>query len=312
MHTVRNTLVVVNSQQTMDLILHRATMIARMTQSRLHLLVCNKGNHHTPFLHNLRSDLEQQGFSVSTEQAWHASTHKTIIATQRAQGCSLVIKQHVTDNPLIKALLAPEDWKLLRYCPCPVLMVKTARPWTGGTILAAVDVGSEDVEHRVLHSGIVGHGYDIAQLAGATLHMMSAHPYPMLSASDTMLQLKESIQAYYREQCQRLQEEFLISDERLHIEEGPPDVMIPYRAHKLEAALTVIGSVARTGLSGALIGNTAEMILDALDSDILVLKPQDILLHLEALAAPPPLPAAHVDAVAWPYNHHHQRHRERA
>ena len=33
--------------------------------------------------------------------------------------------------------------------------------------------------------------------------------------------------------------------------------------------------MARTGLSGALIGNTAEVVLDALESDVLVLKPQD-------------------------------------
>ncbi len=44
-----------------------------------------------------------------------------------------MIKQHLPDTPLMKALLTPEDWKLLRYCPCPVLIVKTARPWTGGT-----------------------------------------------------------------------------------------------------------------------------------------------------------------------------------
>ncbi|MNR62430.1 Universal stress protein E [compost metagenome] len=53
----------------------------------------------------------------------------------------------------------------------------------------------------------------------------------------------------------------------------------------MNAAVTVIGTVARTGLSGALIGNTAEVILDSLESDILVLKPEDIIAHLEELVA---------------------------
>ena len=35
----------------------------------------------------------------------------------------------------------------------------------------------------------------------------------------------------------------------------------------------------------ALIGNTAEVVLDALDSDVLVLKPAQIMSHLEELAA---------------------------
>jgi nucleotide-binding universal stress UspA family protein len=75
-----------------------------------------------------------------------------------------------------------------------------------------------------------------------------------------------------------------VDDEHLHIEEGPADVLIPFMAHKLQAAVTVIGTVARTGLSGALIGNTAEVVLDALESDVLVLKPQEVEDHLVELA----------------------------
>jgi nucleotide-binding universal stress UspA family protein len=53
----------------------------------------------------------------------------------------------------------------------------------------------------------------------------------------------------------------------------------------LDAAVTVIGTVARTGFSGALIGNTAEVVLDALESDVLVLKPDEVIAHLDELAA---------------------------
>lgn len=130
--------------------------------------------------------------------------------------------------------------------------------------------------------------------------------HPLLSAANPLLQLKESIQAFYRELCERYQAEFHISDDRLHIEEGSADVLIPHVAHKLEAALTVIGSVARTGLSGAMIGNTAEMILDTLDSDVLVLKPYDIITHLEELATPHSTPSDTAEC-SWPYNHHNHR-----
>jgi len=107
----------------------------------------------------------------------------------------------------------------------------------------------------------------------------------MLSAADPTFQLKESIEARYRAECRAFQEEFDISDERLHVEEGPADVLIPHVAHKLKAAVTVIGTVARTGISGALIGNTAEVVLDSLESDVLVLKPDEIIAHLEELVA---------------------------
>ncbi|WP_137817134.1 universal stress protein [Pseudomonas sp. 2FG] len=283
MQAIRSILVIIEPEQPEGLALKRAKLIAGVTQSHLHLLICDKKHDHSALLTDLSSTLQQEGYSVSNQQAWHDNLHQTIITTQQAEGCGLVIKQHRPDNPLKKALLTPDDWKLLRYCPGPVLMVKTDTPWAGGIILAAVDVGNADGEHRTLHASIINHAYEIAGLAKASLHVISAHPSPMLSAADPVFQLKETIEARYREQCKAFQAEYDFSDEQLHIEEGPADVLIPYMAHKLNAAVTVIGTVARTGLSGALIGNTAEVVLDTLESDVLVLKPDAIIAHLEEL-----------------------------
>ncbi|MCF6546038.1 hypothetical protein IHV67_25490, partial [Escherichia coli] len=138
---------------------------------------------HSALLSVLKASLTEEGYSVTTEQAWNDSLHDTVIAVQQAEGCGLVIKQHYPDSPLKKALLTPTDWKLLRYCPAPVLLVKTATPWAGKVILAAIDVGNSDVEHRSLHHSIIDHGFDIAYLAKAQLHVISAHPSPMLSAA---------------------------------------------------------------------------------------------------------------------------------
>ncbi|BCG23811.1 hypothetical protein TUM18999_20020 [Pseudomonas tohonis] len=285
MQAIRSILVVVDPSHLEGLALKRAKLIAGVTQSHLHLLVCDRKADHAAYLADLSGALASEGYSVTTQQAWNENLHQTVIAVQQAEGCGLVIKQHVPDNPLKRFLLTPDDWKLLRYCPGPVLMVKTDTPWTNGVILAAVDVGNSDGEHRTLHASIISHGYDIAGLAKGTLHVISAHPSPMLSAADPTFQLKESIEARYRAECRAFQEEFDISDERLHVEEGPADVLIPHVAHKLKAAVTVIGTVARTGISGALIGNTAEVVLDSLESDVLVLKPDEIIAHLEELVA---------------------------
>lgn len=285
MQAIRSILVVVDPNHPDGLALKRAKLIAGVTQSHLHLLVCDRKADHAAYLADLSGSLASEGYSVTSQQAWNENLHQTVIAVQQAEGCGLVIKQHVPDNPLKRFLLTPDDWKLLRYCPGPVLMVKTDTPWTGGIILAAVDVGNSDGEHRTLHASIISHGYDIAGLAKGTLHVISAHPSPMLSAADPTFQLKESIEARYRAECRSFQEEFDVSDERLHVEEGPADVLIPHVAHKLKAAVTVIGTIARTGLSGALIGNTAEVVLDSLESDVLVLKPDEIIAHLEELVA---------------------------
>jgi nucleotide-binding universal stress UspA family protein len=281
MQAIRSILVVIEPEHSESLALKRAKLIAGVTQAHLHLLVCDRKHDHSAMLGVLKAALLADGYSVTTEQAWNESLHETIVDVQQAEGCGLVVKQHYQDNPLKRALLTPDDWKLLRTCPSPVLLVKTAGSWKDKVILAAIDVGNTDGEHRHLHHTIIDIGYDIASLAKAKLHVISAHPSPMLSSPDPALQLSETIEASYREQCKAFQAEFDIDDDNLHIEEGPADVLIPFMVHKLQAAVVVIGTVARSGLSGALIGNTAEVVLDSVESDVLVLKPEEISDHLE-------------------------------
>ena len=285
MQAVRSILVVLDPDHAHSRALTRAKLIAGVTGARLHLLMCDKRHDHSALLSLLSSQLHDDGYDdVSHEQAWHDTLHESIINVQQAEGCELVIKEHRPDNPLKKALLTPSDWKLLRLCPCAVLMVKSERPWTGGVVLAAVDVGNQDDDHRRLHTAIVDHGYAIAGLAKGQLHVISAHPSPMLSASDPVYQLSETIDQRYREACRAFQAEYDINEERLHVEEGPADVLIPHFEKKLDAVVTVIGTVARTGISGALIGNTSEVVLDTLQGDVLVLKSVEATAHLAELA----------------------------
>lgn len=289
MSSIKRILVVIEPTAEIDkvesLALRRACLIACSLNADLHLLICDKRQDHSELLTTLKHDLQADDFNVTAEQAWEESVHRTIIKVQQTERSDLVIKQHFPDNTLKKALLTPADWKLLRYCPCPVLMVKTERSWQNAAVLAAVDVGNPDGQHTALHYAIVSRGFEIAEMSGSELHVITAHPSPMLSAADPVYQIPSHVEARYREQCLRFQSEFDIDDAHLHIAEGPADVLIPFTAHHLQAVLTVIGSVGRSGISGALIGNTAEVVLDSLESDVLVIKSEEIKAHLEKASA---------------------------
>jgi nucleotide-binding universal stress UspA family protein len=285
MQLIRRILVVIEPSAETDtvdsLAMRRACLIANATDASLHLLICDSKFDHSELLRTLKQDLQAEEFNVTAQQDWHESVHQTIIKVQRAEGSDLVIKQHFPDSTLKRALLTPADWKLLRYCPCPVLMVKTDRPWKGAVVLAAIDVGNPDGEHTALHASIVQYGDTLSRLTGIKLHVITAHPSPMISAADPVYQMSSSDEARYREQCRAFQTEFNIDDAHLHIAEGAADVLIPHTADHLKAAVTVIGTVGRTGIPGALIGNTAEVVLDSLESDVLVLKSEESLKHLE-------------------------------
>lgn len=283
MQAIKRILVVIDPTQTEQLALTRAKLIAGVIESELHLLVCENRQDHLPWAQKLCAEVKAEGIRAECSQGWHGSLTDTVVQAVSSHGCGLVIKQHLPDNPLKKALLTPDDWKLLRYCPAPVLLVKTTESWMKGAVLAAVDVGNHDDQHHVLHDTIVSHAADIVDMINGELHLVSAHPAAMLSAADPVYQLRENIANRYRDEAARYASANGLDAEHMHIDEGPADTLIPKVARQIGASVTVIGTVARKGLAGALIGNTAEVILDQLDSDILVLKPEDTMAHLEEI-----------------------------
>ncbi len=60
---------------------------------------------------------------------------------------------------------------------------------------------------------------------------------------------------------------------RTHLVKGWARKAIPALAKRIEADLIVMGTVARTGIPGFFMGNTAETILNQLDCSVLAIKP---------------------------------------
>jgi len=72
-----------------------------------------------------------------------------------------------------------------------------------------------------------------------------------------------------------LRQKFGISEKLTHVEKGLPEEVIPDLTEHLQAGVVVLGTVGRTGLSAAFLGNTAEQVIDHLRCDLLVIKPDD-------------------------------------
>ena len=65
-----------------------------------------------------------------------------------------------------------------------------------------------------------------------------------------------------------------VAEQFSHVEQGLPEIAIPKIAAEIDAELVVIGTIGRVGISAALIGNTAEHVIDALNCDVLAIKPE--------------------------------------
>jgi nucleotide-binding universal stress UspA family protein len=60
---------------------------------------------------------------------------------------------------------------------------------------------------------------------------------------------------------------------KLHLVKGMPEKEIPLLAKQQLADLVVMGTVARTGIPGFIVGNTAESILEQVHCSVLAIKP---------------------------------------
>jgi universal stress protein E len=61
--------------------------------------------------------------------------------------------------------------------------------------------------------------------------------------------------------------------ERVHLEQGAANEVLPRVAESLGAALVVMGAVSRSRLQEVFLGSTAERVLDRIGCDVLVVKP---------------------------------------
>ena len=71
MQAIRSILVVIEPEHSESLALKRAKLIAGVTGAHLHLLVCDKKHEHSALLSLLKAGLQEDGYSVTTEQAWN-------------------------------------------------------------------------------------------------------------------------------------------------------------------------------------------------------------------------------------------------
>lgn len=218
-----------------------------------------------------------------------------IIREVLRNGHDLVIKSPESQEWLNR-IFGSNDMHLLRKCPCPVWIIRTEAPQNYRSILAAVDVpvgypASELKKRHALSRKILEIAGSLALSEFAELHIV--HVWEAIGES-TMRgafarvperQIIAYVEQVRREHAQALNiviqevEEKLGRDvfdylkPKVHLVKGWARKEIPLLAKQLNTDLVIMGTVARTGIPGFIMGNTAETILNQIDCSVLAIKP---------------------------------------
>jgi nucleotide-binding universal stress UspA family protein len=176
---------------------------------------------------------------------------------------------------------------LLRKCPCPVWVIKASDDSDDERrfrrVLAAVNAVSEDSAEQRLNTKILELATSLAEREGAETHVVHCWSVYGESLLATRGRMEPEELDEYRTQTRRSHEEALDSAlhrftnegtvVRPHLRKGDPGREIPDLAAELPADVVVMGTVARTGINGVFIGNTAESVLQRIRCSVLAVKP---------------------------------------
>lgn len=216
--------------------------------------------------------------TITSKVVWHNRPYEAIINQVLEHNYDLVVKSTHQHDKLKAVVFTPTDWHVLRKCPCPVLLVKEHEWPKNGNMIAALNVGSDEDEHGSLNDKITKQAQYLAKVINADVHLVNSYPGTPVNIAIEVPEFDAGeyntvMLTHHQEAMKSHAEKFSIDINHTHIAEGLPETVIEQLAKELDAELVVLGTIGRTGISAALIGNTAEHVIDQLNCDVLALKP---------------------------------------
>jgi universal stress protein E len=258
-------MVVIDPTQEQQPAFERALDSACLTGARLHLYVCLDPDpaadtaQHTAaecdrMLAVMMQRAQDNGIEAGSELEIAENWRQQAVAAAARCSASMVFKSSQAHSSVQRQLRSTSDWTLLRFSPCPVLLVKNFRDWKHRRILAAVNCDTRDEAHLKLNNQIISFAQLFSDAYGSDAHFVCAY--------------KDRNRVPC---CADLADTCGSPEEYMHVVQGAAVDAITATAESLEADLIIIGTVGRTGLKGTVVGNTSERLLDQTRSDVLVL-----------------------------------------
>jgi universal stress protein E len=241
--------------------------------------------------------LRKQGLTVSTHTEWDFPAGEAIVRRASRIDADLIVAEAHAGKHRRAWILRLPDWDLLRYSPVPVLLVKNKRPYRRPRLLAAVDPTHAFAKPAKLDEEILRTADLFRKQMRGTLHIVHAYvptpddakPSELLDPKATQI-LAARAKEHARARLEPLLKTLQIGRAARHLVSEHPINAVPRLARSLGCDIVVMGAVSRSGLKRIFIGNTAEQMLDLLESDVLVVKSPGFVSALK-LPAPSPRPA---------------------
>lgn len=239
---------------------------------------------HNQYLEQYVMPIREEGIKVTTKVLSGAPFLDIIREVLRNEH-DLVMITAEGKAGLREMLFGSTTMHLMRKCPCPVWVFKPTQPKSYTRILAAVDPADhlDETSHN-LNVKIMDLATSLARLEHSELHVI--HTWTMYAESllrsgrtkippTELNRLLAETEEMHHIWLDQLLEPYGLENlnHQIHLLKGSASTLIPELAREKEVDLIVMGTISRTGITGLLIGNTAENVLRQVDCSVLTVKP---------------------------------------
>ncbi|MET0535850.1 MAG: universal stress protein [Steroidobacter sp.] len=305
MNPIRTVLAIVDPTAQQHPAVSKAALLAQKFEARLDLFVCDtkaardirhaahiSSGANSPFmvdmrelLDNLARPLRERGLDVMTDTTPADPLHVALVESVKHKGAELFVKDTHHHTLAQRTFLTNTDWELIRRCPVPLLLTK-AKPWGAQPcICAAVDPGHVDDKPAMLDHHILDLASTLARRLSGDLHVLHAYiPAALVAAAasasaamvvDVSPVMLAAEREYKMKQLLALVSDHQVPPANVHAKIGGTCEQLCLMAEQLDADVMTMGAISRSALKRILVGSTAELILERLPCDALIVKPPD-------------------------------------
>ncbi len=212
--------------------------------------------------------LNTQGIKTDYRVHWTYPRYEQIAKEARELDVDLVIQHINLRSAHQRHNLSHDSWQLIKTCRQPLLLIKDNEWPEVPVVLAAVDPAHSHHKPGGLDFNILNTAIETSNALGGRLHVLHAYSGSARAFADA-----ESIRNAHSEALDGLLADYAIAADDIHLIDETPVNAILQSQQALQASIVVIGALSRSRIAEAIIGNTANKILDYVKSDLYIIRP---------------------------------------
>jgi universal stress protein E len=232
-------------------------------------------------LERVANRLRKVGIKVGCSVVWDYPAADAIVRHVMQNKPDVVLAESHHHSKIARWFVTHTDWELIRSCPCPLWLVKAPRLHDATRVLAAIDpfhthskpAALDEEELRVATIAAGDGRLGVAHVFTPPVVAISGGLGEPIWAPPSPAELRRSTQRISQAVNNVADRHDIKRTDRI-VRAGDAGVELPLATKAWKATLLVMGAVSRSALKRAFIGHTAERVIDAVNCDVLIVKPR--------------------------------------